>query len=161
MFLPKARFRLSAVRSLRSLRSLRFSRFSCALQGPGSAPLRGRDARARSYIPPPLPGLTEAPPRVLKPGKGFARHETVCHSRYEYVRGDVTTNTVEGFFSILKRGLHGVYHNVSQKHLPLYLRAFSFRYNARKMNDGERMTAAIQAANGKRLFYREPVRKAV
>jgi len=96
-----------------------------------------------------------------KPGKAFASHETVCHKRYEYARGDVTTNTVEGFFSIVKRGLHGIYHSVSPKHLPLYMREFSFRYNTRKMNDGERVVAAIQAANGKRLMYREPERKAV
>lgn len=105
--------------------------------------------------------ITDESPCYIKPGRELSSHETVCHSRYEYVRGDVTTNTVEGFFSIFKRGLNGVYHNVSRKHLPLYVREFSFRYNTRKMNDGERVTAAIRAANGKRLMYREPEKEAV
>jgi transposase-like protein len=90
-------------------------------------------------------------------GEHFAGgHETVKHSAGEYARGDVTTNTVEGFFSILKRGLHGVYHAVSYTHLPRYLAEFEFRYNARKMNDGDRTIAVIQSAEGKRLMYREP-----
>jgi transposase-like protein len=105
--------------------------------------------------------MTDEGKWCIKPGKEFASHETVCHKRYEYVRGDVTTNSAEGFFSILKRGLHRVYHSVSRKHLPLYLREFSFRYNTRTMNDGERITAPIRAAEGKRLMYREPERRAV
>lgn len=83
-------------------------------------------------------------------------HHTVKHGDGEYARGDVTTNGVEGFFSILKRGLNGVYHAVSREHLPRYLAEFEFRYNGRKMNDGERVVAAIRAAEGKRLFYRQP-----
>jgi transposase-like protein len=89
-------------------------------------------------------------------GEHFAGgHETVKHSAGEYARGDVTTNTVEGFFSILKRGLHGVYHAVSFAHLPRYLAEFEFRYNARKLNDGDRTALVIQAAEGKRLTYFE------
>jgi hypothetical protein len=64
--------------------------------------------------------------------KHFASHETVNHSRKEYVRGDVTTNTIEGFFGIFKRGLDGVYHHVSKKHLHRYTSEFEFRYNARR-----------------------------
>lgn len=93
-----------------------------------------------------------------KIGQSFARHDTVTHSRHEYVRGSVTTNTVEGFFSLLKRGLIGTFHHVSRKHLHRYLSEFEFRYNTRKMDDGERTMRAIRAAEGKRLMvgYRQP-----
>jgi hypothetical protein len=84
-------------------------------------------------------------------------HETVCHSEREYARGDVNTNSIESFFAILKRGIHGIYHNVSRKHLHRYLSEFEFRYNARQLNDGERTTLAIRKAEGKRLMYREPM----
>jgi len=93
-----------------------------------------------------------------KIGRAFARHDTVTHSRHEYVRGLVTTNTVEGFFSLLKRGLIGTFHHVSHKHLHRYLSEFEFRYNTRKLDDGERTRRAIRAAEGKRLMigYRQP-----
>ncbi len=81
-------------------------------------------------------------------------HHRVTHSHCEYARGDVTTNSVEGFFSILKRGLNGVYHSVSKEHLHRYLSEFEFRYNHRHLNDGQRTIKAIQAAEGKRLAYR-------
>jgi len=81
------------------------------------------------------------------------RHETVCHSAGEYVRGDVTTNTVEGFFSLIKRGVYGTFHSVSKHHLHRYLAEFEFRYNTRKMDDGERTVAAIKRSEGKRLLY--------
>jgi hypothetical protein len=79
----------------------------------------------------------------------------VNHARKEYARGDVTTNTVEGFFSLIKRGLYGVYHSVSKQHLHRYLAEFQYRYNTRKMSDGDRVTQAIKQAVGKRLRYRE------
>ena len=66
--------------------------------------------------------------------RGF-RHDTVNHGRGEYVRGSVHTNTIEGFWSLLKRGILGTYHNVSKKYLPLYLNEFVFRYNNRKNPD--------------------------
>jgi hypothetical protein len=66
----------------------------------------------------------------------------------------VTTNTVEGYFSILKRGVNGVYHHVSKKHLHRYLGEFDFRYNGRRITDGERAEGAIKGAEGKRLMYR-------
>lgn len=84
-------------------------------------------------------------------------HQTVNHSRKEYARGDVSTNTIEGYFSIVKRGLNGIYHSVSKKHLHRYLAEYEFRYNRRADEDGERVVAAIQAADGKRLRYRDPV----
>lgn len=85
-------------------------------------------------------------------------HESVKHSIREYVRGDAHTNTVEGFFSILKRGIYGVFQHVSKKHLHRYVSEFEFRYNTRKLDDGERTVRAIRAAEGRRLMvgYRQP-----
>lgn len=92
-------------------------------------------------------------------GDHFRRgHETVCHGEGEYARGDVTTNSIEGFFSILKRGINGIYHAVSKEHLDRYLSEFQFRYDHRGLSDGERTKAAIRAADGKRLTYKENVR---
>lgn len=86
--------------------------------------------------------------------KEFASHETVNHSRGHYVRGEVTTNTVEGYFSLLKRGINGTFHHVSKHHLHRYLAEFDFRYNARKENDAVRAVMAVQGAEGKRLLYK-------
>jgi len=88
--------------------------------------------------------------------KFFGGHDTVNHARKEYMRGDVTTNRVEGFFSLIKRGMYGTFHAVSRKHLHRYLAEFAYRYNTRKMNDGDRVTLAIKSAVGKRLRYKEP-----
>jgi transposase-like protein len=88
----------------------------------------------------------------------FAMHETVNHSRKEYARGDVTTNSVEGYFSIFKRGMRGVYQHCAEKHLHRYLSEYDFRYNHRiklGFNDGERADLAIKGAAGKRLTYRQ------
>ena len=90
-------------------------------------------------------------------GKEFARHETINHSADEYVRGDAHTNTIEGYFSILKRGIIGTYHHVSQQHLKRYLAEFDFRYNERMalgVSDAERMEKSVQGIVGKRLTYR-------
>ncbi|MCH7547226.1 MAG: IS1595 family transposase [Planctomycetes bacterium] len=105
--------------------------------------------------------ITDEWPAYRKAVAGFdGGHSVVNHSMNEYVRGDVTTNTIESFFAILKRGLIGVYHNVSRKYLQRYLDEFEFRYNTRKVDDGERTVAAIQGAIGKRLMYREPEERA-
>lgn len=85
--------------------------------------------------------------------KDFERHEMVNHHEKEYVRGDAYTNTVESYFSLLKRGIIGTYHHVSKKHLPRYLAEFDFRYNARSMNDLTRSVLAVTKAEGKRLQY--------
>nr|PZN71339.1 MAG: IS1595 family transposase [Pseudomonadota bacterium] len=93
-------------------------------------------------------------------GKFFeGGHHTVKHSADEYVRGDVSTNSVEGYFSILKRGINGIYHSVSKQHLHRYLAEFEFRYNRRHLEDGERVIDVIKAAEGKRLRYQEPVQR--
>ena len=85
-------------------------------------------------------------------------HDVVEHKRKEYSRLEggrlITTNTVEGYFSLLKRGVYGTFHSISKKHLPRYLAEFDFRYNARKVEDGERTALAIQGAEGKRLMYK-------
>lgn len=86
----------------------------------------------------------------------YGGHHTVNHSAKEYVRGDIYTNTVEGFFSLLKRGLIGTFHSVSKKHLHRYVAEFEYRYNTRAMEDGARTSQAIRQAVGKRLLYREP-----
>jgi transposase-like protein len=90
-------------------------------------------------------------------GRDFAAHETVNHGDKEYARGDVTTNTVEGYFSIFKRGMRGVYQHCSEKHLHRYLAEFDFRYNYRASlgyTDAERTLAAVRGGEGKRLTYR-------
>jgi transposase-like protein len=89
-------------------------------------------------------------------GKEFASHETVMHSAKEYARGDVNTNSVEGFFSIFKRGMRGVYQHCKEKHLHRYLSEFDFRYNTRKITDMERTVAAVRGGEGKRLTYHQP-----
>jgi transposase-like protein len=94
-------------------------------------------------------------------GQEFARHGSVKHSLGEYARGDIHSNTVEGFFSIFKRGLHGIYHNISEKHLHRYLAEFDFRYSNRELSDGQRTVLAIKGAEGKRLTYKEPLQKKV
>jgi len=90
-------------------------------------------------------------------GKTFASHQSVNHSAGEYARGNVTTNTVEGFFSILKRGLVGTFHHVAPKHLDRYCTEFNFRYNTRTslgFTDADRAALALKGISGKRLTYR-------
>lgn len=90
-------------------------------------------------------------------GKKFDMHSTVNHKRKEYVRGPVHTNTVEGFFSIFKRGMKGVYQHCGEQHLQRYLAEFDFRYNHRTalgVTDAMRAEAAIKGITGKRLTYR-------
>ena len=92
-----------------------------------------------------------------KVGSQFAAHETVHHTSKEYVRGDVHTNSVEGYFSIFKRGMKGVYQQCSEKHLHRYLAEFDFRYNNRValgVDDAVRADNALKGITGKRLTYR-------
>jgi transposase-like protein len=90
-------------------------------------------------------------------GAEFSAHLTVKHSAGEYVRDDVHTNTVEGYFSVFKRGMKGVYQHCGEKHLQRYLTEFEFRYNRRTAlgwTDKERAAAALKGIEGKRLTYR-------
>jgi transposase-like protein len=92
-----------------------------------------------------------------KVGEEFASHKTVIHSQDEYVRGDAHTNTTEGYFSILKRGIYGIYQHVSEEHLHRYLAEFDFRHNnciALGVDDTERADRALRGIVGKRLTYR-------
>ena len=92
-------------------------------------------------------------------GKVFVSHESVRHGFGEYVRGDVHTNTIEGFFSIFKRGMRGVYQHCGEQHLHRYLAEFDFRYTNRAAlgcNDTDRSNAAIKGIVGKRLKYDGP-----
>jgi len=85
----------------------------------------------------------------------FASHESVNHRAKEYARGDVTTNTVEGSFSLLKRSFYGTFHQVSEKHLQRYLQELDFKWNTRKISDGKRMKKALKGINGKHLSHKE------
>lgn len=89
-------------------------------------------------------------------GTEFASHETVNHAAGEYARGDVTTNSVEGFFGVFKRGFRGIYQHCGEQHLQRYLNEFAFRYNNRiklGVDDDMRAATAIRGACGKRLTY--------
>lgn len=99
--------------------------------------------------------------RYLNRDGTFASHDRVDHTAEEYVRREgeklITTNTVEGYYSIFKRGMKGVYQHCSEKHLHRYLAEFDFRYSnrvARGVNDGERAVLAMKGIEGKRLTYR-------
>jgi hypothetical protein len=97
-------------------------------------------------------GVYTAIGRTFKGG-----YATVNHSQKEYVRDDAFTNTVEGYFSILKRGIYGVYQHVSEAHLHRYLAEFDFRYSNRVklgVDDVARTDLALKGAKGKRLTYR-------
>ena len=84
-------------------------------------------------------------------------HDTVSHYTKEYVRGDIHTNTAESSHALVKRGIVGIYHNVSREYLHRYLWQFDFMWNTRMLNDGERTVLAMKAAEGKRLMYRPSV----
>jgi hypothetical protein len=94
-------------------------------------------------------------PRI---GDEFAGHSTVVHSAEEYVKdgGFTHTNTVESHFALLKRGVYGTFHNISEAHLHRYLAEFDFRANTRDLDDAERAALLLASAQGKRLLYRQP-----
>ena|SRR3990167_1517181 len=104
--------------------------------------------------------MTDEAPVYVSVGREFSGHGKVNHSIEEYVRGGFWhTNTVEGYFSIMKRGITGTYHHVSPQHLKRYLAEFDYRYNEREalgVNDAERMEKSVQGIVGKRLTYRRP-----
>jgi hypothetical protein len=99
--------------------------------------------------------MTDESNVYTKTGREFKGHGTVNHSIKEYVRGAFFhSNTVENYFSILKRGVNGNYQWVSAKHLKRYLGEFDFRYNTRDVSDIERTALAAKGIQGKRLTYR-------
>jgi hypothetical protein len=106
--------------------------------------------------------MTDEAGRYTKLGKHFAKHDAVDHSREEYSYTDrvtgiqIGTNTVEGFYSIFKRGMKGVYQHCGEQHLHRYLAEFDFRYSNREklgVNDLARARHAVAGASGKRLTY--------
>ena len=100
--------------------------------------------------------MTDESRNYMALGKEFASHQIVNHGRGEFSRGNVTTNTIEGYFSILKRGLIGTFHHVAPKHLNRYVGEFSFRYNTRTsqgFTDSDRAISALKGISGKRLTY--------
>jgi transposase-like protein len=102
--------------------------------------------------------MTDDAKWYVRAGEEFASHQSVNHWKNEYVRGLVHTNTIEGYFSILKRGIYGVYQHVSEVHLHRYLAEFDFRYSNRAKlgyTDGERAAKALMGIRGKRLTYRQ------
>ena len=101
--------------------------------------------------------MTDEAGQYGKLGDTFVEHQTVNHGQEEYVRGIVHTNTVEGYFSVFKRGMKGVYQHCGKQHLHRYLAEFDFRYNHRSalgVEDVERAGRALQGIKGKRLTYR-------
>jgi transposase-like protein len=110
----------------------------------------------RSQIDPRSALMTDTAGGYMGVGREFARHEMVDHGAGEYVRGDPHSNTVEGYFSVLKRGIYGVYQHVSEAHLHRYLNEFDFRYSNRQklgIDDVSRADRALLGAKGKRLTY--------
>jgi hypothetical protein len=100
--------------------------------------------------------MTDESPIYIKMGRSFEAHNVVIHSLNEYVRGDAHTNTVEGYFSIFKRGFKGIYQHCGEKHLHRYLAEYDFRYNngvRLGVDDVERASRALAGVVGKRLTY--------
>jgi transposase-like protein len=105
--------------------------------------------------------MTDESSLYTEVGAEFASHETVCHSAGEYVREEVHTNTMDGYWGLFKRGMKGVYQHCAEKHLHRYLAEFDFRYNNREalgVGDSERAIRALEGIKGKRLAY-NPVEK--
>jgi len=107
--------------------------------------------------------MTDEARHYMDVGREFADHGAVNHGKEEYVRREgerlVTTNTVEGYYSIFKRGMKGIYQHCSEKHLHRYLAEFDFRYSNRialGVDDQDRADKAIKGAVGRRLTYRNP-----
>ena len=110
-----------------------------------------------SQVTPAAHLMTDEARIYTKIGREFAQHSTVNHGAKEYARGTVTTNTVESSFAVLKRGLYGTFHSVSEQHLQRYCNEFDFRWNTRAsqgFTDTMRTDAALSAIGGKRLTYR-------
>jgi transposase-like protein len=114
----------------------------------------------RQHVAPTATLMTDEWRSYIGVGREYAGHGVVSHGVGEYVRGENYTNTVEGFFSILKRGVNGTYHHVSRAHLHRYLSEFDFRYNSRDLSDAERTVRALADSEGKRLKYRDSTRAA-
>jgi transposase-like protein len=114
-------------------------------------------ATLRETVSPEAKLYTDQAKMYRKLGKQFATHESVNHSKYEWKRGDAHTNTIEGVFSVFKRGMIGTYQHCGEQHLKRYLTEFDFRYNNRsalEINDKQRADIALAGIEGKRLTYK-------
>ncbi len=100
--------------------------------------------------------MTDELPAYINTGRTFKEHGTVNHRSHEYVRGQVHTNTIEGFWSILKRGINGIYHHVSEEHLHRYTDEYAYRYNSRSLTDPQRFEKFFEKVEG-RLTYKKLV----
>ena len=103
--------------------------------------------------------MTDDFPAYRKPAKRLASHRTVNHSPGAYVWGDVHTNTVEGHFSLFKRGGNGTFHHIGYHKMDQYLAKFNLRYSHRDITDGQRMVAGLRHDEGKRLMLRQSARR--
>jgi transposase-like protein len=101
--------------------------------------------------------MTDEYTAYTRVGPEYAKHSVVTHSTKEYARGPVHTNTAESSHALVKRGIVGIYHNISREYLHRYLWQYDFLWNNRKLNDGERTVKGIQGAEGKRLMYKQPL----
>jgi transposase-like protein len=117
-------------------------------------------AAIRKHVDPNARIMTDELSSYTGIAKEFAGgHEVVRHSAGEYARGDASTNQVETFFGLFKRGVMGSFHHISKKHMNRYLNEFSFRWDLRAVTDSECTDEAIRSSEGKRLMYKAPVRK--
>jgi len=117
------------------------------------APIIWQNIRRESHL------MTDKAMHYRAIGQEFAEHSAVAHESKEYVRGFIHTNTVEGYYSIFKRGMKGIYQHCSEKHLHRYLSEYDFRYSYRVRlgyDDAMRADKALQGIRGKRLTYRGP-----
>jgi hypothetical protein len=124
-----------------------------------TADIRTMSAIMKKHVDKSARILTDEAQFYHKPAEAFAGHERINHGEGQYVRESdgLNTNTVESFFGLIKRGHYGVYHQMSRKHMHRYTDEFSFRWNGRKLCDVVRRDAAVDGAEGKRLYYRTPI----
>jgi transposase-like protein len=111
----------------------------------------------KAHVHPATAIMTDEAGQYAHLSKHFASHETTSHNAGEYVRGDVHSNTVEGFYSVFMRGMKGIYQHCDEKHLHRYVAEFDFRYNNRVrlgVDDVTRTEAALRGVTGKRLTYK-------
>ncbi len=116
------------------------------------------DHMLSTHVDPSATLMTDERREYATLGRTLADHQTVNHRAGEYARNHAHINTAEGYFGQLKRSIDGTHHHVSRRHLNRYLSEFDFRYNTRKMSDGERTITAVRQAKGKRLMYDKVVK---
>ena len=117
------------------------------------------DATGRTLRPIMLKGINLERSRLMTDGspvyrriKDYLPHEVIDHE-VEYVRGDIHTQNIDSYWSNLKRGVYGIFHHVSEGHLPMYLSEFDFRFNRRKVSDAEKFASLMSRTQGRLLWY--------